>query len=152
MVGIGEEYYERSPFELSGGEKRRIAIAGILAMEPDILVLDEPTAGLDPEGSNIILSLIENLYKDGKTIILVTHNMNIVMEYCKRALVLHQGKIVFDGTPNELFDSLTNEMAIDMPPLYKFILELRQKGFNIEPNSIHNAEELAFAIKKELRK
>ena len=97
-VGIDESFYKRSPFELSGGEKRRVAIAGIIALNPDILVLDEPTAGLDPLGSKIILSLIEKFNKEGKTIILVTHDMNIVLNYSDHVIVMNDGRVAFEGT------------------------------------------------------
>ena len=95
-VGLDESFYKRSPFELSGGEKRRVAIAGILILNPNILVLDEPTAGLDPQGTKIVLQLIEKLHKAGKTIILVTHDMDIVLNYATDVVVLKNGKLAFE--------------------------------------------------------
>lgn len=148
-VGIGESYYEKSPFELSGGERRRVAIAGILAINPDILVLDEPTAGLDAKGTDDIMSLVKKMHKDGKTIILVTHDMNIVMKYCEKAVVLHNGKVLYDGTPNELFDSYTPDMAIEIPPLYQLGIALKQKGMNIDLKSIKNSDDLIKQIRME---
>ena len=92
-VGLDESYLERSPFELSGGQKRRVAIAGILAMEPDILVLDEPTAGLDPQGTKEMMHLFKDFQQTGKSVIMVTHDMNQVLEYCDHAIVMNHGKI-----------------------------------------------------------
>ena len=105
-VGLDKSFYKRSPFELSGGEKRRVAIAGIIVLEPDILILDEPTAGLDPLGSEIILNLIKEFNNQGKTIIIVTHDMNIVLNHSDHVIVLNEGKLAFNGTPNELFSEM----------------------------------------------
>ena len=146
-VGIDESYYEKSPFELSGGERRRVAIAGILAINPAILVLDEPTAGLDAKGTEDIMTLVQNMHRSGKTIILVTHDMNIVMKYCQKAIVLHNGSVLYDGTPNQLFDSYTPDMAIEIPPLYKLGIALKEKGMNIDLASIRNIEDLVDQIK-----
>ena len=148
-VGIDAAYYEKSPFELSGGERRRVAIAGILAIDPDILVLDEPTAGLDAKGTEDIMSLVKKMHENGKTIILVTHDMNIVMKYCEKAVVLHNGKVLYDGTPNELFDSYTPDMAIEIPPLYQLGIALKQKGMNIDLKSIKNSDDLIRQIRME---
>jgi energy-coupling factor transport system ATP-binding protein len=104
VVGMDESFLSRSPFSLSGGQMRRVAIAGILAMEPDILVLDEPTVGLDPAGQEDMMKLFTALHETyHKTLILVTHDMNIVAEYAKRVLVMKEGQLVFDGTPKDLF-------------------------------------------------
>ena len=148
-VGIGESYYEKSPFELSGGERRRVAIAGILAINPDILVLDEPTAGLDAKGTKDIMSLVQEMHKNGKTIILVTHDMNIVMQYCQKVIVLHNGSVLYDGTPNELFDSYTPDMAIEIPPLYRLGIALKEKGMKIDLKNIRNSDDLIAQIKAE---
>ncbi len=148
QVGIGEKYFERSPFDLSGGEKRRVAIAGILALEPDILVLDEPTAGLDPKGKKEILSLLVNLYNQGKTIIIVTHDMDIVMEYASKVIALHEGKVIFEGTPSELFSHLNDDMALEIPVLYQLINRLNERGFNLDTSAIKNVDDLVEAIKK----
>ncbi|MDY4835888.1 MAG: energy-coupling factor transporter ATPase [Frisingicoccus sp.] len=105
MVGIAEKEYEKSPFELSGGQKRRVAIAGVLAMHPDILVLDEPTAGLDPKGRNDILDQISSLHKQtGITVILVSHSMEDVAKYVDRIIVMNRGQVFMDGTPKAIFD------------------------------------------------
>ena len=145
-VGIGEKYYERSPFELSGGEKRRVAIAGILAINPDVLVLDEPTAGLDPEGVNQILSLINKLNSEGKTIILVTHDMDIVVKLAKRVIVLEKGRITFDGNPYELFNG--DCFGLEIPYIYKFTNILNKGGYNIPLSKIHSINDLLEYIKK----
>lgn len=104
LVGLSDDLLEKSPFRISGGQMRRVAIAGILAMEPDILVLDEPTRGLDPQGSKEVMDLFYQLHKDNdKTIILVSHDMDIIANYASRVIVLDEGKIVFDGTKEALF-------------------------------------------------
>lgn len=102
-LGIGRPFYERSPFELSGGQQRRVAIAGVLAMKPKLLILDEPTAGLDPDGQQELLALIKKLKRAGLTILLVTHQMEQVAELADQVLVLATGKLVFSGRPRELF-------------------------------------------------
>ena len=105
MVSIAEKEYDKSPFELSGGQKRRVAIAGVLAMHPDILVLDEPTAGLDPKGRNDILDQISSLHKQtGITVILVSHSMEDVAKYVDRIIVMNRGQVFMDGTPKAIFD------------------------------------------------
>ncbi len=149
-VGIGEEFYQRSPFDLSGGEKRRVAIAGILALKPDILVLDEPVAGLDPNGVNEIMSLLTRLYEGGTTIILVTHNMDLVLEYCHDVYALHQGNLIYTGTPEQLFSHVTDEMALEIPTIYSMINKLNAKGFGIEEGKITNVSELVKQIVERL--
>ena len=141
-VGIDESFYKRSPFELSGGEKRRVAIAGIIALNPDILVLDEPTAGLDPLGSEIILGLIKKFNEQGKTIILVTHDMNIVLNHSDHAIVLNEGKVAFEGTPSELFLGDTSQYAIEVPELFKFCQILISKGLKIDISKIRTIDDL----------
>ena len=141
-VGIDESYFQRSPFELSGGEKRRVAIAGILAIEPDILVLDEPTAGLDPKGEKEIMSLITKMHEDGKTIILVTHDMDIVMKYCQKVFVLKDGQLVFEGNPFTLFSLNNEELSIEVPTLFELSRKLKEKGIPLELEKIHNIDDL----------
>ena len=141
-VGIDESYYERSPFELSGGEKRRVAIAGILAIEPEILVLDEPTAGLDAQGVEDIMSLVMDMHNEGKTIIIVTHDMDIVMKYCQNAVVLHEGQIVFSGKPYDLFNNYDEDMAIEVPVLYQLCIKLKDKGIPLDLSKINNIDDL----------
>ena len=146
-VGIDESFYKRSPFELSGGEKRRVAIAGIIALNPDILVLDEPTAGLDPLGSEIILNLIKKFNENGKTIILVTHDMNIVLNHSDHAIVLNNGEVAFEGTPSELFLGDTSQYAIDVPPLFKFCEMLNSQGMKLDLTKIRTLNDLISQIK-----
>ena len=147
-VGIDKSFYKRSPFELSGGEKRRAAIAGIIALNPDILVLDEPTAGLDPLGSRIILNLVEKFNKEGKTIILVTHDMNIVLNYSDRVIVLNDGRVAFEGTPSELFSGDISKYSIDVPELFKFVKLLESKGVKLDISKIRTIDDLIVQLKE----
>lgn len=136
LVGLDESYLERSPFDLSGGQKRRIAIAGILAMDPDILILDEPTAGLDPQGAKEMLQLFKKVNQEGKTVILVSHDMNQVLEYCDDVVVMNHGQVERYVSVEELFketDYLTS-LSIDLPIITSFILELNKNGFHIDPS------------------
>lgn len=138
-VGIDESYFAKSPFELSGGEKRRVAIAGILASDPDILVLDEPTAGLDPDGKKEIMNVIKKVHGKGKTIILVTHDMDVVMNYAKKVIVLNDSRLVKVTTPKELFDSDDIEnYSLEIPTLYKFKKMLIKKGYKKDLTNLYD--------------
>ena len=141
-VGLDEKYFKRSPFELSGGERRRVAIAGILAINPDILVLDEPTAGLDVKGSKDIMSLVKQMHEDGKTIIMVTHDMDLVLRYTEQCFVLKDGKVTFSGSTNQLFDTISDDSAIEIPPLFKLAKKLKDRGAPINIENIKNTEDL----------
>ena len=142
-VGIDESYFERNPFELSGGEKRRVAIAGILASEPDILILDEPTAGLDPNGKKEIMNLIKDIHKEGKTIILVTHDMDVVMDYVDKIFVLNDGKLLEETTPNILFNKENIlDYSLEIPTFYKFKNLLKKYGFCKDLSKINEFNEL----------
>ena len=141
-VGLNEKYFTRSPFELSGGEKRRVAIAGILALNPDILVLDEPTAGLDVKGAHDIMSLLKKMHEDGKTIILVTHDMDIVMRYCDLVFVLKDGNLAYQGPTDQLFESVDTTSSIEIPHLYQLAKKLKDNGAPIEINRIRSIEDL----------
>lgn len=147
-VGIDKSFYKRSPFELSGGEKRRVAIAGIIALNPDILVLDEPTAGLDPKGSKIILNLINKFNKEGKTIILVTHDMNIVLNYSDHVIVMNDGKVAFEGIPSDLFSGDISTYSIDVPELFKFVKLLESKGIKLDISKIRSIDDLISQLKE----
>ena len=147
-VGIDKSFYKRSPFELSGGEKRRVAIAGIIALNPDILVLDEPTAGLDPKGSKIILNLINKFNKEGKTIILVTHDMNIVLNYSDHVVVMNDGKVAFEGTPSDLFSGDISTYSIDVPELFKFVKLLESKGMKLDISKIRTIDDLISQLRE----
>lgn len=146
-VGINKSFYKRSPFELSGGEKRRVAIAGIIVLEPDVLILDEPTAGLDPQGSEVILNLIKEFNKQGKTIIIVTHDMNIVLNHSDHVVVLNEGKLAFSGTPSDLFAGDVSSYSIDIPALFSFALLLKEHGVGVDISKIKNVDDLAAQLK-----
>ena len=148
-VGIPESYFDKSPFELSGGEKRRVAIAGIIASEPDILILDEPTAGLDPKGKKEILELIAAYHKTGKTVIVVTHDMDIVLEYSEKVIVLNNGQLIDILSPNELFKKENlEELSLEMPNLIKFKNQLKYWGFAGFLENINDFDSLIEAIVK----
>ena len=150
-VGLDESYLNKSPFDLSGGQKRRVAIAGILAMNPDILILDEPTAGLDPQGNNEMMSLFKRINESGKTIILVTHDMNHVLQYCDEVVVMNHGKVEKHDTVTNVFkdSEYLNSLGIDLPIITNFIIKLNNQGFNLD-SSINNIEQLIAAIGGEL--
>ncbi len=137
MVGLDESYYKRSPFELSGGQKRRVAIAGVLAMKPEVLILDEPTAGLDPKGRDEILDQIERLHKEqNMTIILVSHSMEDIARYVDRILVMNHGEKVFDDTPKEVFKHYKELEAIGLaaPQITYVVHTLKEQGVPIDSN------------------
>ncbi|RKD32632.1 energy-coupling factor transporter ATPase [Lacrimispora algidixylanolytica] len=137
MVGLDESYYKRSPFDLSGGQKRRVAIAGVLAMRPEVLILDEPTAGLDPKGRDEILDQIERLHKEQKmTIILVSHSMEDIARYVDRILVMNHGEKVYDDTPKEVFMHYKELEAIGLaaPQITYVVHTLKERGIPIDTN------------------
>ena len=129
-LNVDESLYEKSPFNLSGGQKRKVAIAGILASNPDILILDEPTVGLDPVGKQELLELLKHIHETtNKTIIIITHDMNVVTKYTKRTLVLSSGEIVYDGKTKELFQNYKKleQYNLDLPYISKIALKLQEK-------------------------
>lgn len=131
QVGLDEHFYRQSPFELSGGQKRRVAIAGVLAMKPEVLILDEPTAGLDPRGRDEILDEISLLHKQNKmTIILVSHSMEDMAKYADRLLVMNHGELAFDGKPREVFLHYKEleKMGLPAPQITYIVQELREGG------------------------
>lgn len=137
MVGLDESFYGRSPFELSGGQKRRVAIAGVLAMSPEVLILDEPTAGLDPKGRDEILDQIERLHKEkNMTIVLVSHSMEDIARYADRILVMNQGEKVFDDTPKEVFKHYKEleAMGLAAPKITYVVHMLRDHGVPVDDN------------------
>lgn len=134
MVGLKEKYYKQSPFELSGGQKRRVAIAGVLAMEPKLLILDEPTAGLDPKGRDEILDQIKRIHEENHiTIILVSHSMEDVAKYVGRIIVMNQGEAMYDGTPKEVFSHYKEleKVGLAAPQVTYIMNALAEKGFNV---------------------
>ena len=147
LVGLKEKYYDCSPFDLSGGQKRRVAIAGILAMDPEILILDEPTAGLDPQGAKEMLNLFRKINQQGKTVIIVSHDMNQVLEYCDEVIVMNKGKVERHEQVDELFKETEylNSLSIDLPIITSFIQQLNNNGFNID-TSIKDINELVKVI------
>lgn len=138
QVGFKEKNFSKSPFELSGGQKKRVAIAGVLAMNPKILILDEPTAGLDPKGRDEILDQISELHKArGITIILVSHSMEDVAKYVERLIVVNRGQIAFDDTPREVFSHYQEleAMGLAAPQITYIMHALKQKGLKVDPNA-----------------
>ena len=134
LVGIDESLFERSPFELSGGQMRRVAIAGILAMEPSILVLDEPTAGLDPIGRKELMALFKKLHQDGITIVLVTHLMDDVAEFADQVYVMEKGKLVKGGKPSLVFQNVEfmEKIQLGVPKITRFVQRLADRGISFE--------------------
>ena len=154
LVGLDfDEMSERSPFELSGGQKRRVAIAGVIAMKPEVLILDEPTAGLDPKTHKDILHMIKEIHKTtGNIVILVSHNMTDIAENCDKVLVLEKGKTLLYGTPEEVF--LQKEKlalsGLDIPPVMDFMHTLKERGLDVN-KVIFNVDEAAGEIVRALR-
>lgn len=152
LVGMPEELYYQSPFELSGGQKRRVAIAGVLAMKPEVLVLDEPTAGLDPRGRDDLFEQIVRLHEEqGITIILVSHSMEDVARYVQRMIVMNQGEIAFDGAPREVFRHFAQleQMGLAAPQVTYIMQELQEAGFRVRAD-VTTIEEAKAEILKEL--
>ena len=151
LVGITQQQLEASPFDLSGGQKRRVAIAGVMAMEPDVLILDEPTAGLDPEGRDEILEHI-NAYRRVKnaTVMMVSHSMTDVARLTDRLLVMNDSKLVMDGTPGEVFNHTQEllDMGLDIPEITRVFLKLQEKGIDVpQVYTIEQAVKVLVALK-----
>ena len=150
IVGLGQEYYKASPFDLSGGQKRRAAIAGVMAMEPEVLILDEPTAGLDPEGCREIVENIRN-YRErtGATIITVTHDMAEAASNADRLCVMGNGKIALLGTPEEVFARADEieELGLDLPEVTKIMILLKKKGLDV-PTEVYKIDDAVSALLK----
>lgn len=139
QVGINEKCYNKSPFELSGGQKRRVAIAGVLAMNPEIIILDEPTAGLDPKGRDKILNRIKDLHDNtGIGVVLVSHSMEDVANYAQRLIVINNGKIKYDGMPKEVFKHYKEleKMGLKAPQITYIMHKLKEKGLDVDENVI----------------
>ena len=148
MVGMTEKDYEKSPFELSGGQKRRVAIAGVLAMHPEVLVLDEPTAGPDPKGRNDILDRISALHKQtGITVILVSHSMEDVAKYVDRIIVMNRGEVFMDGTPKEIFRRSEDLESVGLAaPQVTYVMRQLHKIFPELPKDVTTVEEAKVAL------
>ena len=152
LVGFPEKYYSQSPFELSGGQKRRVAIAGILAMHPRVLVLDEPTAGLDPKGRDEILDQIQHLHREtGMTVILVSHSMEDIANYVDRIIVMNRGEKMLDGTPREVFRHYKEleKVGLAAPQVTYVMHDLKERGFDLSPDAT-TIEEAADEIMRSL--
>lgn len=157
LVGLDESFYSQSPFELSGGQKRRVAIAGVLAMKPEVLILDEPTAGLDPKGRDDILGLVETLHREqGMTVILVSHSMEDVAKYVDRLVVMNHGEKAFDGTPKEVFRHYKEleAMGLAAPQITYVVHALRERGILIgeDLTTIEEARDAILAVWRENRR
>jgi energy-coupling factor transport system ATP-binding protein len=148
-VGLDSSFYERSPLELSGGQKRRVAIAGILALKPKILVLDEPTAGLDPEGSYSMMSLFQDLNKVNTTIVMITHDLNHVLNYASDVIMLDQGKVVFEGSKDDFFNEtdLHEGYGLVKPPLLALRDLLKEAKISFDQHTL-DLNKLARSIKE----
>lgn len=154
LVGLKEKYYNSSPFELSGGQKRRVAIAGVLAMHPKVLVLDEPTAGLDPKGRDDILDQIAYLHKQrDMTVILVSHSMEDIARYADRIIVMNKGQVMYNDCPAKVFEHYREleQVGLAAPQVTYIMHDLREKGLAVEPN-VTTVEEAAAQIRKALEK
>lgn len=152
-VGLDESTWEKSPFELSGGQKRRAAIAGVLAMHPEVLILDEPAAGLDPAGRNDILHIIRNIHENGTTVIMVSHSMDDVARLCSRVIVLEEGRVAMDGTCAEVFAEVDklNSMGLRLPQAALLRDRLNKHGFQLD-KGIYTIDAIADALIKTLSK
>lgn len=144
-VGLKEELWYQPPFDLSGGQKRRVAIAGVLAMDPEVLILDEPTAGLDPKGRDEILSLIQKMHEEKRiTVILVSHSMEDIAEFVSRIIVMNHGEVMLDGEPKEVFSHYKELEGVDLtaPEVTYLLHELREHGFQIDTGviTLHEAK------------
>ena len=151
QVGLSEKCYDDSPFELSGGQKRRVAIAGVLAMKPEILILDEPTAGLDPRGRDEILDQIAKLHKEGLTVILVSHSMEDVAKYADRIIAMNSGKVAFDGTPKAVFRHYKEleRMGLSAPQITYVMQAMKELGLDVDTD-VSTVEEAKEEILKAL--
>ena len=148
QVGLDETYYKRAPFELSGGERRKVAIAGILAIDPDILIFDEPTVGFDPASAKELMNLICDFHKQGKTIIVITHDMDLVNRYVNKVFLLEKGQLVFEGSPTELFMHVKDYDRLDIPQVIKLAFLLKEKGMDIDISHIRHSDDLIKEIEK----
>lgn len=151
MVGLPKDLLQRSPFELSGGQLRRVAVAGVVSMKPEVLVLDEPAAGLDPRGRDEVLHNVEAMHESGMTVILVSHNMEDVARLCDRLLVLNAGKLVADGSPREIFSraDFIAEVGLRAPDVVVLMERLRERGWAVRSDVV-NVEEAYAEVVREL--
>ncbi|MBO5096951.1 MAG: energy-coupling factor transporter ATPase [Agathobacter sp.] len=158
MLKLSKKLRKKSPFELSGGQKRKIAIAGVLAMKPKYLILDEPTAGLDPKGREEFLELIADLHQQGLTVVMVSHSMDDIARYAQRMIVLEHGEIRLEGTPQAVFaqSELLDQIGLGVPTLTRLLIELQKQGWDVRTDLFHptdvSQEILRALSKREQRK
>ena len=158
MLKLSKKMRKKSPFELSGGQKRKIAIAGVLAMKPKYLILDEPTAGLDPKGREEFLELIADLHQQGLTVVMVSHSMDDIARYAQRMIVLEHGEIRLEGTPQAVFaqSELLEQIGLGVPTLTRLLIELQKQGWDVRTDLFHptdvSQEILRALSKREQRK
>ncbi|MBQ6852973.1 MAG: energy-coupling factor transporter ATPase [Peptococcaceae bacterium] len=158
MLKLSKKMRKKSPFELSGGQKRKIAIAGVLAMKPKYLILDEPTAGLDPKGREEFLELIADLHQQGLTVVMVSHSMDDIARYAQRMIVLEHGEIRLEGTPQAVFaqSELLAQIGLGVPTLTRLLIELQKQGWDVRTDLFHptdvSQEILRALSKREQRK
>ena len=158
MLKLSKKLRKKSPFELSGGQKRKIAIAGVLAMKPKYLILDEPTAGLDPKGREEFLELIADLHQQGLTVVMVSHSMDDIARYVQRMIVLEHGEIRLEGTPQAVFaqSELLAQIGLGVPTLTRLLIELQKQGWDVRTDLFHptdvSQEILRALSKREQRK
>ena len=158
MLKLSKKLRKKSPFELSGGQKRKIAIAGVLAMKPKYLILDEPTAGLDPKGREEFLELIADLHQQGLTVVMVSHSMDDIARYAQRMIVLEHGEIRLEGTPQAVFaqPELLEQIGLGVPTLTRLLIELQKQGWDVRTDLFHptdvSQEILRALSKREQRK
>jgi len=143
LVGLDDSFYNRSPFDLSGGEKKRVAIAGVIAYKPDLLILDEPTAGLDAKGKKDIMDLFKKIHKTGVQIILITHDMNVVLDYADEMIILDDGEIKKIGSPKEILKENVEKYNLETPYIYKTINALKSHGI-----SLNNVNDILSLVKE----
>ena len=153
ILKLSKKLRKKSPFELSGGQKRKIAIAGVLAMKPKYLILDEPTAGLDPKGREEFLELIADLHRQGLTVVMVSHSMDDIARYAQRMIVMEHGEIRLEGTPQTVFAQyeLLERIGLGVPTLTKLLIELRKQGWDVRTDLFHPADvsqEILHALSK----
>lgn len=146
-VGLDASFYARSPFELSGGERRRVAIAGILAIQPKVLVLDEPTAGLDPQGAKAMMKLFSQLHQQGMTILLVTHDMELVYEYATHVVVMKEGRVLTHVPTSTFFETPIEGYDLRLPPLVRVIQALKKKGIHVPYERVKDVTALVNYLK-----
>ena len=153
MLKLSKKLRKKSPFELSGGQKRKIAIAGVLAMKPKYLILDEPTAGLDPKGREEFLELIADLHQQGLTVVMVSHSMDDIARYAQRMIVLEHGEIRLEGTPQAVFaqSELLDQIGLGVPTLTRLLIELQKQGWDVRTDLFHPtdvSQEILRALRK----